>query len=209
MNDESKEMARITKLHYDYANQYNEDPKKVEQQITKEIPGWTLQNELSNRGIMVLDKDNKRVISIKGTDPKNASDLLSDAQLALGLQKSNIQFRQRKNDIKNIIRREPNKEYYLTGHSLGGSILTNAISSSPSIMRNVKKAYTFNSGGTPAFEAMLKPRKENISIINDKLTHYKTKADVISATPSRFGDTYYVKQKSRNPFSAHTIMNFI
>ena len=107
------------------------------------------------------------------------------------------------------MRREPEKEYYLTGHSLGGSIITNALASSPSILRNVKKAYTFNTGTSIPFEASLKPRKENVTMLNEKLHHYKTKADIVSAIPSAFGDTYYVKQKSRNPLSAHTISNFI
>jgi hypothetical protein len=163
---------------------------------------------LSNRGIMVAERGNQRVISVKGTSPTSKSDILSDLQLALGLHKSNIQFRQRKNEIKNIMKRDPNKEYYLTGHSLGGSIITNALASSPSILRNVKKAYTFNSGGTPAFEMMLKPRKENVTMLNEKLEHHKTKADVISSTPSSYGETFFHKQKSRNPLTSHSITNF-
>jgi hypothetical protein len=204
----AKDAAKITSAHYNW-DEWSHDPKTMEQKIKSELPkDFFVNYGLSNRGVMVAERGNQRVISVKGTDPSSKSDILSDIQLALGLHKSNIQFRQRKNEIKNIMRRDPDKEYYLTGHSLGGSIVTNALSSSPSILRNVKKSYTFNSGSSPAFEAMLKPRKENVTMLNEKLEHYKTKADVISATPSTFGDTYYVKQKSRNPFSAHTITNF-
>ncbi len=204
----AKDAAKITSAHYNW-DEWSHDPKTMEQKIKSELPkDFYVNYGLSNRGVMVAERGNQRVISVKGTDPSSKSDILSDIQLALGLHKSNIQFRQRKNEIKNIMRRDPDKEYYLTGHSLGGSIVTNALSSSPSILRNVKKSYTFNSGSSPAFEAMLKPRKENVTMLNEKLHHYKTKADVISATPSTFGDTYYVKQKSRNPFSAHSITNF-
>lgn len=204
----AKDAAKITSAHYNW-DEWSHDPKTMEQKIKNELPkDFFVNYGLSNRGVMVAERGNQRVISVKGTDPSSKSDLLSDLQLALGLHKSNIQFRQRKNEIKNIMRREPDKEYYLTGHSLGGSIVTNALSSSPSILRNVKKSYTFNSGSSPAFEAMLKPRKENVTMLNEKLEHHKTKGDIISATASSFGDTIFHKQKSRNPFTAHTITNF-
>lgn len=204
----AKEAAKITSAHYNF-DEWSHDPKTMESKMKEELPkDFYVNYGLSNRGVMVAERGNQRVISIKGTNPSSKSDLLSDIQLAMGLHKSNIQFRQRKNEIKNIMRRDPDKEYFLTGHSLGGSILTHALSSSPSILRNVKKAYTFNSGGTPAFEAMLKPRKENVTMLNEKIEHHKTKADAISMTPSTYGETIFRKQKSRNPFTAHSITNF-
>ena len=204
----AKEAAKITSAHYNW-DEWSHDPKTMESKIKSELPeGYRVNYGLSNRGVMVAEKGNQSIISVKGTHPTNKSDLLSDLQLALGLHKSNIQFRERKNEIKNIMRRNPEREYYLTGHSLGGSIITNALASSPSILRNVKKAYTFNSGGTPAFEMMLKPRKENVTMVNEKLEHHKTKADVISSTPSSYGETIFHKQKSRNPLTSHSITNF-
>lgn len=204
----ANEAAKITSAHYNW-DEWSHDPKTMESKIKQELPkDFYVNYGLSNRGVMVAERGNQRVISVKGTNPTNKSDIVSDLQLALGLHKSNIQFRERKNEIKNIMRREPDKEYYLAGHSLGGSVITNALASSPSILRNVKKAYTFNSGGTPAFEATLKPRKENVTAINEKLEHHKTKADVISSTPSRFGETIFRKQKSRNPLTSHSITNF-
>jgi hypothetical protein len=205
----SKDAAKITSAHYNW-DEWSHDPKIMESKIKNELPkDFYINYGLSNRGVMVAERGNQRIISVKGTDPKSKSDLLSDLQLAMGLHKSNIQFRERKNEIKNIMRRDPDKEYVLTGHSLGGSIVTNALASSPSILRNVKKAYTFNSGSTSAFEASLKPRKENVTMIHEKLEHHKTKADIISAVPSSFGETIFHKQKSRNPFTSHSITNFI
>lgn len=204
----ANEAAKITSAHYNW-DEWSHDPKTMEAKIKQDLPkDFYVNYGLSNRGIMVAERGNQRIISVKGTNPTNKSDLLSDLQLALGLHKSNVQFRERKNEIKNIIRREPDKEYFLTGHSLGGSVITNALASSPSILRNVKKAYTFNSGSSPVFEAMLKPRQENETMLNEKLEHHKTKADVISATPSRFGETIFRKQKSRNPLTSHSISNF-
>ena len=205
--NEAKEMARITKLHYDYANTYSEDPKKFEALMSSNAPDWVIRHDISNRGIMVADKGNKRVISIKGTNPKNASDLISDLALAVGLHKSNAQFIERKNQIKDIMRADKDKEYYLTGHSLGASIGAYAMTSSPSILRNTKKAYLFNQGSTPVFEAMLKPRKENITMVEEKTKHYKHAEDLISKSAGKYGETF-VTRKTKKGISPHSILQF-
>ena len=205
--NEAKEMAKLTKLHYDYAKQYDEDPKKFEALMSKEAPGWKLHEELSNRGVLVADKDGKRVISIKGTDPKNATDLISDLALATGLHKSNKQFIERKNQIKDIMRGDKDKEYYITGHSLGASIGAYALANSPSILRNTKKAYLFNQGSTPIFEAMLQPRKENITMLEEKVKHYKHANDPISKSAGKYGETFVLRNKKKG-LNAHTILNF-
>lgn len=205
--DESKEMARLTKLHYDYANHFTEDPKYFESLMKKEAPEWNIKHELSNKGILVADRGNKRVISIKGTNPKDASDILSDIALATGLHKSNKQFIERKNQIKDIMRADKDKEYYLTGHSLGSSIASYALASSPSILRNTKKAYLFNQGSTPIFEAMLQPRKEYIPMLEEKIKHYKHANDTISKSAGKYGDIFVLRNKKKG-FNAHSILNF-
>jgi len=202
---EAKEMAKITKLHYDYAN--TEDPKKFESLMVKELPDWTLQDELSNRGLMVVDRGNKRVISLKGTDPKNITDLVSDAALATGLHKGNKQFIERKNQIKDIMRADKEKEYFITGHSLGGSIGAYALASSPSILRNTKRAYLFNQGSSPLFEAMINPRKENITMMEQKIKHYKHVNDPISKTAGKYGEIYQLRTNKKG-LDAHSILNF-
>jgi len=156
---------------------------------------------------MVADKGNKRVISIKGTNPKNASDIVSDLALAVGLHKSNSQFIERKNQIKDIMRADKDKEYYLTGHSLGASIGSYALANSPSILRNTKKAYLFNQGSTPVFEAMLKPRKENVTMVEEKTKHYKHANDLISKSAGKYGETF-VTRKTKKGISPHSILQF-
>lgn len=205
--NEAKEMARITKLHYDYADVHPDDPKKFNSIMKAELPDWIIRDDLSNRGVMVADKDNKRVISLKGTDPKNVNDLVSDAALLTGLHKSNKQFIQRKNQIKDIMRADKTKEYYITGHSLGGSIGTYALANSPSILRNTKKAYFFNAGSTPIFEAMIQPRKENITMMEEKIKNFKHKNDPISSTAGKFGEIYTLRTNKKG-LNAHSILNF-
>lgn len=204
----SKEAAKITSAHYGY-DQFSHDPKLFESKMKEELPeGYYINYGLSNRGVMVAEKGNKRVISVKGTDPSNPKDLLSDFQLALGLHKSNTQFKERKNQIKNIMRQNPEKEYHLVGHSLGSSIIANALASSPSILRNTTKAHLFNQGSTPVFEAMLNPRKENISMVEEKTIHYKHADDIISKTAGKYGDVI-ISRKKKKGINPHSILNWI
>lgn len=204
---EAKEMARITKLHYDYSDVHPDDPNKFESIMNQELPGWIIRDDLSNRGLMVADKDNKRVISLKGTNPKNITDLVSDAALATGLHKSNKQFIERKNQIKDIMRADKDKEYYLTGHSLGASVAAYALASSPSILRNTKKAYLFNQGSSPIFESTMNPRKENLSMLEEKVKHYKHINDPISRTAGKYGEVYQLRTKKKG-LNPHSILNF-
>lgn len=204
--NEAKEMARITNLHYTFANEYSEDPKAFEARMQKDLPDWKFVQ--GNRGLLVVEKDNKRVISIKGTDPTHAGDLLSDAALATGLHKYNKQFIDRKNQIKSVMRVSKDKDVYLAGHSLGGSIALNALTSSSSILRNTKGAYLFNQGSTPIFESTLKPAKENVTMLNEKIKNYKHANDLISKSAGSYGETF-IKRNKKTGAKAHSITGFI
>jgi len=105
------------------------------------------------------------------------------------------------------MRADKDKEYYLTGHSLGASIGSYALTSSPSILRNTKKAYLFAPGSTPIFEAMLKPRKENVTMVEEKVHTYKHANDPIAKTSGKFGQVFITRKnkKGQNP---HTILNW-
>ena len=203
--NEAKEMARITNLHYLF-DEYNEDPKAIESIMSKDLPDWKFIQ--GNRGVMLLEKDNRRVISVKGTDPKHAGDLLSDVALATGLHKANKQFIDRKNQIKNIMRESKDKEVSLVGHSLGASIISNAMATSPSVLRNTTQAYLFNQGSTPIFEATLNPKKENITMMEEKTKHYKHSKDIISKTAGKYGETFLIR-KTKKGVSPHSITNWL
>lgn len=204
--NEAKEMARITNLHYLF-DEYNEDPKAIESIMNKDLPDWKFIQ--GNRGVMLLEKGDKRVISLKGTDPKHAGDLLSDVALATGLHKANKQFIDRKNQIKNIMRSSKGKyDVSLVGHSLGASIISNAMATSPSVLRNTTQAYLFNQGSTPIFEATLNPKKENVSMMEEKTKHYKHSNDPISKTSGKYGETF-ITRKNKKGISAHSILNWV
>lgn len=204
----AKEMANITNLHYLY-DQYSQDPKIAESKVSERLPkGYVMNIGLSNSGVMVIDDDTNRYISVKGTDPYSPKDLVSDVMLSLGLQKSNRQFQDRKNQIKDIMRTDPKKNYYLSGHSLGSSIILQAMSSSPSIRNITKKAYLFNPGSTPLFESMVKPKRDVEDILHEKIETHKHANDLISKTSGMYGTTYIHRNKKKG-LAAHSITNFI
>jgi hypothetical protein len=204
-----QEMAKITNLHYLY-DEYSKDPKVAESKVLDQLPkGYSLNSQLSNSGVMVIENNKDRCISVKGTDPYNPKDLASDLMLSLGLQKSNPQFKERKNQIKNIMRNDPHKNYYLTGHSLGSSIVLQSMVSSPSIRNITKKAYLFNQGSTPLFETMLKPNRDVEDILNKKIESHKHANDLISKTSGNSYGTTYIHRNKNKGLAAHSITNFI
>ncbi len=204
----SKQMAHLTNLHYLY-DKYSKDPKMMEAKVISQMPkGYKINYDLSNSGVMVVDKKKDRYISVKGTDPYNPKDLQSDLMLSMGLQKSNSQFQDRKNHIKGIMRNDPTKNYYLTSHSLGSSIVLQSMVSSPSIRNITKKAYLFNQGSTPIFEAMLRPSRDVEEILNKKIESHKHANDLISKSAGSYGTTYIHRNKKKG-LEAHSIANFL
>jgi hypothetical protein len=107
---------------------------------------------------------------------------MSDIKLGLGLSKYDNQFKNRTNKIKNILRDTKGDVNYLTGHSLGSSIISSAMTKSKSIRDNIKEAHGFNTGYTGLFNKELKKylTPNDKKVIKKKLTHHHIKGDVIS-----------------------------
>ena len=79
----------------------------------------------SDNSTVILTPDGKAVISYRGTDPHNPSDLVADAGIALGLshlpQKFKpARFQEAEDTYQKVIEKYPDKEVVTTGHSLGG-----------------------------------------------------------------------------------------
>lgn len=100
--------------------------------------GYVVDNELSFDGIRTYVKDGRALVSYKGTNPLDFSDLDADLNIAFGTQRSNSQFRN-----ASIVAKKAKEKYgnvVTTGHSLGG---TKAIESANAIGG---KAIVFNPG---------------------------------------------------------------
>ena len=208
----TKDASRLTQYHY-LVDKYK--PEKAVKKINKKLKKNNLEHyEIKdlNRGVLHYknSKDNSNVISIKGTDKFNYKDIVSDIKLGLGFSKYDKQFKERKKQIKNIYK-ENEGQNFLIGHSLGGSILTNAMIKSKSVRNNTKTAHSFNTGYTSAFHKEIKsPDKEVKKELKKKLTHYHTEGDVISSSlkTKRHGDLEVIKSETNNPLQQHSLDNF-
>jgi len=207
----TKDAARLTQYHY-LVDKY--EPDKALKKINKRLKKNNLeQYEVKDltRGVLHYknNKDNSNVISIKGTDKFNYKDIVSDIKLGLGFSRYDSQMKERKKQIKNIYK-ENEGQNFLIGHSLGGSILTNAMIKSKSIRDNTKKAIGFNTGYTSGFHKEIKPDKEVKKDLKQKLTHHHVEGDIISNAlkDKRHGSIETVKSETNNPLQNHSLDNF-
>jgi hypothetical protein len=208
------DLAYMTQLHY-LIDRFDTDKatRKINRKLIKHgLNDYSVQS--LNRGILHYKNktDNSNVISVKGTNPLNVKDLISDVKLGLGFSKHDKQFRDRKNEIKRIYRNNTG-ENYITGHSLGGSIATNAIVRSKSIKDNTKQAQLFNTGYTPLFHNELTKgiSKEDKKQLNKKIIQNHTKLDIISESlnAGSIGKVKTIGVASVNPLALHSLENFI
>jgi hypothetical protein len=203
--------AKLNKLHYKLADGDKKDKATAAKKVTK--LGYSI--ESAKRGVghfkSLDNNDMHHVVTVKGTNPTNVKDLMSDVHLAIGKSSSDKQFKRRTNEIKKIYSGIDNNEVkYLTGHSLGGSIVAHAMTKSKSIRDNTKGASTFNLGYTPAFHTELSKdlttadKKE----LKSKLTHHHQAGDLISGALAikSVGKVVVQKKASSNP---HSLDNFI
>ncbi len=208
---DSNDLAKLTQLHY-LVDKHGK--KKATKKINKKLEGSGYEVSKLKRGVANFKhNDGHNVISVKGTNVKEKKDLISDIKLGLGISKNDKQFKQRRNDIKNIIKTNDG-DNYLTGHSLGGSIATSAMVKSKSIRDNVKKADVFNTGYTKSFhdEMTSDLKKSDKKELKEKLTHHRTRGDLISNALAKnsIGEVKTYKQESKtNPLANHSLESII
>lgn len=207
--------AKITQAHYRYQTGLNKERQDKEVKRKLGRIGYELDAKNTDKDVLVGTKGNNVHISFTGTDVKNPRDLLSDAALAVGIQKANPQFRERRKKTREIMRQYGDeKEYTLSGHSLGGSILMDTLNRSKSIRDRTSQAFTFNAGYTLPFHNSVKPADKKIKKeLDRKVTHHRVKGDVVSAHMNKdvaFGQLaeYKSQDKDDDLFEKHGLSNF-
>ena len=196
-----KKEHQLTDLHYLYPNQ-----KKIEKKAKK--LGFEVKSV--DRGVAHYVNGDKHVVSVKGTEPTNFKDLVSDFKIAVGLTNKDKQFKSRRKQVKDIYKTIPeNHQVNLTGHSLGGSIVTSMMVKSKSIRDKTDETHTYNAGYTKQLHKELKKdlTKEDRQELNDKITHHRVDADIVSAglKSGSIGRVMNHKSSSSNPLTNHVI----
>lgn len=203
-------LAKLNKLHYKMSDGTKKDKEKAIKKADK--LGYDV--AVHKRGVAHFSaKDNNdkhHVVTVKGTNPSFGKDLMSDIHLAIGKSSTDKQFKRRTNEIKKIYSGiDNNEDKILSGHSLGGSIVTHAMTKSKSIRDNTKSAQTYNAGYTPLFHNELSKdlKKEDKKELKSKLIHHHNKGDPISAalTMNAVGKVKTTKGTAASP---HSLDNF-
>ena len=141
----------------------------------------------SNRDMLHLvnETTGEHHISVRGTDAsfkskKTKEDIMTDLKFALGKEKHDKHFKKKINRIDNLIKETPKKsKVSLSGHSLGGGIVTEAVKTKRNIRNRVDNTTTYNSAFSPFTKSASKQTKKDLK---DKLTHHRNKYDLMSAS---------------------------
>jgi len=195
------ESAKIADIHYRY--QVGENREKQDKYAKRKLGrlGYKLDSSNTNKDVLTATRGNNVHINYTGTNVNNPRDLLSDAALAIGVQRSNEDFKSRRKQTRDIMRQYDNKlegkaEYSLSGHSMGGSHALNNMSQSKSIRDRVKSVHVFNPGFTLPFHNSIKVDKETKKQLDKKVNIHRVKSDVVSAHANKevaFGNLFEYK----------------
>ena len=176
--------AFFSELSYDMLGSERKDKRVRRINKRAKKTGFKVDNKHSNRDILTLvnDTTNEVVVTHRGTDPSRLKDLKADWDIMLGKTGDSSKFIKRTNRTRKALAAHPDKTAYLTGHSLGGRSATTSMLLSKEVRDRVKSANTFNSG-TTLFEdsAVSKLPEEEKELVDKKLTHHRTRNDIISA----------------------------
>jgi len=204
-------MAKLNSLNYTLADGNKKEKKKATKKITK--LGYEVAS--TSRGVShfksTKEDDKHNVVVVKGTNPLNKKDLISDFKLAIGKSGTDKQFKNRQKKVKAIYKSiDPDEERHITAHSLGASQVTRMLSKSKSIRDNTTSATNFNTGMTPAFNAEISKglTSQDKKEIKSKLTHHHQKGDPISAALTIGPQLGKVKTQTKASASPHSLTNF-
>lgn len=205
MTDNTKDTYSVlSKASYDYYHA-GLDKAQKELQSYSQTKGYIIDPKLSNKNAVVAKDGDKVVISYRGTDLKNPSDILADAEILLGRDKIKLFLNDRFDEADSLyskVKKEyPESEITLTGHSLGSA---EAIYVGT---KNDTRSVSFNEGTSP-LSALFSQfgTKET----DRKQTVYITGKDIISnLSILEPYDIRFVSAKDDLNFLSHSINYFL
>lgn len=209
------EAAKITQAHYRYQTGLNRERQDREVQKKLGRIGYNLDKKNTDKDVLTATKGNNVHISFTGTDTSSPRDLLSDVALAVGIQRTNPQFKQRRQKTRQIMREYgDDKEYTMSGHSLGSSIALDTMARSKSIRDRVSTVHAFNPGYTGAFHNSIKPTDKKVKKeLDKKVNIHRVRGDVVSAHANKevaFGNLFEYKSQDKDDdlLEKHGLANF-
>jgi len=202
---EQHKYSLLAKASYDF---YYTGIEKTHQELDlyPQTRQFGINTDLSSKNSLVLVSPEEVVISYRGTDPKNVSDLTADAQVLLGFDKIPVHFLDRFSEADKVYQKTkkeyPNRPIVLTGHSLG---------STQSVYVGVKnnvKSISFNEGASPfsTIFSQITGSSEN----NKKQKIYLTGKDLLSNSAIyQPYDISFVPTKENYNLVSHALTYFL
>jgi len=145
MNEQHK-YALLSKASYDY---YYTGLDQTQKELSKyqQTKDYAVNTDLTNLNHTVLVSPKEVVISYRGTDPRNVSDLVADSQIVLGMDKLPLHSLDRFTSANSLYLKTkniyPDRKITLTGHSLGSALSVYVG------MKNGVESFSFNEGTSP------------------------------------------------------------
>lgn len=182
--------AKLAKAAYQYGDFYGTEKQRKNNtnELIKET-GFRLLPRFSGRQISVFAKTlpgggTHLHIAHKGTRVGTIGglrDLVSDARIAVG-DYNDGQFEERRKDSEKAVLTYNPDVLTMSGHSLGGATISEAILRSKILRQRVNQADTFNAASSPFFGG---PHRLDLSDsaeerLNDVMTHHRIKHDIAS-----------------------------
>ena len=194
--------AKIAQIHYIYQSRPNKERANLFASRKLGRIGYDLDTDHTDKDVLTAKKGNNVHINYSGTNIESPRDILSDVALSVGLQNKNKQFSDRRKKTREVMRKYgDDKEYSLSGHSLGGSIALNTMKESKSIRDRVKVVHGFNPGYTPLFHESLKVPKDVKKELDKKVNIHRVSGDIVSAhakKQSAFGNVFEYKHSDKD-----------
>jgi len=210
------ETAKIANIHYIYQDRPNKERANKMAKRKLGRLGYELDETNTDKDVLTAKRGNNVHINFTGTNINSPRDIISDVALATGVQRINPQFTDRRRKARDIIRQYgDDKDYSMSGHSLGGSIALNTVSQSKSIRDRVKKVDVFNPGYTLPFHNSIKPSDKKVKReLDKKVTVHRVKGDIVSAyshNDTAFGAVaeYTHKDKNADLSDKHSLETFM
>ena len=194
--------AKIAQIHYIYQSRPNKERANLFASRKLGRIGYDLDTDHTDKDVLTAKKGNNVHINYSGTNIESPRDILSDVALSVGLQNKNKQFSDRRKKTREVMRKYgDDKEYSLSGHSLGGSIALNTMKESKSIRDRVKVVHAFNPGYTPLFHNSLNVDKKVKKELDKTVNVHRVKGDVVSAHAKKetaFGNVFEYKHADKD-----------
>jgi len=233
-NVSDRDLAMVSSIAYSFVPEglrFEQFSSGLEKQINdrfngaahlEEIKRWKVMDTWYAKGglqIMALEIDNNIVVVYRGTEPGGGDKLEgwkdwfnNGTTWALGL---STQTPMAKKFMKNIMKNNKNKDFYVTGHSLGGHLTYNAGAQGISYDKSsIKGIVTFNGLGLTLGLTLIGDLwdEKQLLKLESKIRNHKVKGDPVSKgflgfTTFHYGTTTTYNMDSEAP-DKHNLYTF-